>query len=74
MTKKGDDESPAESFASPPCSMHEVDPAYMGLENEKNRSGSPGEQEVARLKEVLLHELPDAVIYADKDGNIRFWT
>lgn len=27
----GDDEEPAGSYASPPCYMHEVDPAYMGL-------------------------------------------
>ena len=73
MTNKSDNKIFGESFASPPCSMHEVDPAYMGLENEKSTLGSAGEQELARLKNVLLHELPDAVIYAGNDGLIRFW-
>ncbi|MCC7016821.1 MAG: 5-formyltetrahydrofolate cyclo-ligase [Rhodospirillales bacterium] len=30
MTGDGDDDRPA-TYASPPCLMHEVDPAYMGL-------------------------------------------
>lgn len=62
-----------EGFSSAPCSMHEADPVYMGLEDEIITFRPPGEQELARLKEVLLHELPDAVIYAGNDGLIRFW-
>ncbi|MCB1856299.1 MAG: PAS domain S-box protein [Halieaceae bacterium] len=73
MTRKGDDDSPAASLVSPLCSMHEADPTYMGLEKETSTFGSPGENELARLKNVLLHELPDAVIYADNGGLIRFW-
>lgn len=62
-----DSQTLAQSVASP------IDPVYMGLEDEIITFRPPGEQELARLKEVLLHELPDAVIYAGNDGLIRFW-
>jgi PAS domain S-box-containing protein len=31
------------------------------------------EEDLARLGEAVLHHIPDAVIYADRDGIIRFW-
>lgn len=31
------------------------------------------ESEFARLGKAVLHDIPDAVIYADRQGIIRFW-
>ncbi len=33
----------------------------------------PVEDEIARLGRTVIHEIPDAVIFADRDGVIRFW-
>lgn len=30
-------------------------------------------QDWTRLGQVVLHDIPDAVIYSDRDGVIRFW-
>ena len=73
--------------ASPPCFMHEVDPAYMGLSC--RAGGAPDKPGAAlraptteagaadpdwtRLGQVVIRDIPDAVVYADRDGIIRFW-
>jgi PAS domain S-box-containing protein len=73
MTKKGSDDSQAAGYSSAPCSMHEVDPAYMGLEGAVDIPGLPGENLWISLGEALLTGLPDAIIYSDSNGLIRFW-
>ena len=75
------DDPPAD-FASPPCFLHEIDPAYSGLwpagERDPNHRGAqemttPNASLETRLGAVLLHDLPDAVIYSDAEGLIRHW-
>lgn len=60
-------------LSSSPCSMHEVDPAYMGLPEPDKRGGLRDGEALARLGEALLYGIPDAVVFADCDGLIRFW-
>ncbi len=31
------------------------------------------EEETARLGQVVMHDIPDAVVYADRTGVIGFW-
>src|SRR3546814_20902856 len=33
----------------------------------------PTDQDWARLGQAVLHNIPDAVIYSDREGVIRFW-
>lgn len=33
----------------------------------------PTDQDWARLGQAVLHDIPDAVIYSDREGVIRFW-
>ncbi len=76
-----DDKDPPAHFASPPCFMHEVDPAYFGLEDTddtRNREGPHGMTTLSdimlgQLGMAMLRDLPDAVVYSDADGLIRHW-
>lgn len=74
---------PAEAeYASPACYMHEVDPAYFGFAPD-HEGGDHGQEDSAmttshedlpaRIGAALLRDLPDAVIYSDREGLIRFW-
>lgn len=72
-------------YASPACYMHEVDPRYFGLPGPEETGGpdNGGGQEErmtnldqdaqARIGAALLKDLPDAVIYADREGLVRYW-
>ena len=73
MTNKGDDYSQGAGFASPPCAAHEVDPAYMGLERAGEAAELSGDGVPTGLTEALLSGLPDAIVYSDSEGLIRFW-
>jgi len=73
MTEKRDDQTPDAGFFSPPCAMHEVDPAYMGLENPGDVAGQLADGLPAGLAQALLSGLPDAIVYSDSTGLIRFW-
>lgn len=73
MTNKSDDNSQSEGFSSPPCAMHEVDPAYMGLQASGESSGRADDDVMANLAKALLCSLPDALVYSDSKGMIRFW-
>lgn len=72
---------PEGEFASPPCFMHEVDPAYFGLPRPDEGTAAPeepamtmlNEASLAQIGKALLRELPDAVIYSDRDGLVRYW-
>lgn len=44
----------------------------MTLAGAGNAIGLAGE-DLVRLGETVLHDIPDAVIYADRQGVIRFW-
>ena len=33
----------------------------------------PGDDLAVRLGHAVIHDIPDAVVYADRDGVIRFW-
>ncbi len=65
-------------YASPPCFMHELGPAYLGFPAE-GEAQQPTEvsglddDELARLGATVIRTIPDAVIYADHRGVIRFW-
>ncbi len=66
-----------ECYASPPCFMHELDPTYLGFPAEadtqqRNDVTAPND-ELARLGLAVIRTIPDAVIYADREGVIRFW-
>lgn len=65
---------PGATFASPPCFMHEVDPAYFGFSDAEGTT-MPGisNETLTRIGSALLRDLPDAVIYADSIGLIRYW-
>ena len=72
---------PEGEFASPPCFMHEVDPAYFGLPRPDVGNAAAkepamtilSEATLSRIGDALLRQLPDAIIYADREGAIRFW-
>ena len=76
-----DDKKSLPQFASPPCFMHEVDPAYSGLsdtDETQNREGPHGmttlsDTMLTQLGLALLRDLPDAVVYSDANGVIRHW-
>tara|TARA_R110001599_G_scaffold183562_1_gene376872 strand:+ start:33361 stop:33933 length:573 start_codon:yes stop_codon:yes gene_type:complete len=73
VTKNSEDDSQAAGFASSPCAMHEVDPAYMGLEGIGAAPEVPGDDVLTSIADALLTGLPDAVVYSDSSGLIRFW-
>ncbi|MEZ5491006.1 MAG: PAS domain-containing protein [Gammaproteobacteria bacterium] len=74
MTKEiNSDIKPGPPLSSPPCSMHEVDPAYMGLTGRSGRAETLGGAELARLGAAVLSDIPDAVVFSDREGLIRFW-
>lgn len=56
-----------DDFASPACAMRDADPAYFGAPAPLTA------EELARLGDVLLREIPDAVVYSDRAGLIRYW-
>lgn len=62
-------------YASPPCFMHELDPAFLGLGKETGAQETTAldENAQARLGLSIIRNIPDAVIYADRKGVIRFW-
>lgn len=74
-------------FASPPCFMHEVDPAYLGepvagsahsqegsaAMPDSTASASTDAAFLSRLGGALLQDLPDAIVYSDAEGLIRYW-
>jgi len=76
----------AGEFASPPCFMHEIDPAYLGepaaspTESQEGTPAMPASSATAtdtgflsRLGGAMLRDLPDAVVYSDAAGIIRYW-
>ena len=73
MKKDGDKDLQPSGYSSSPCSMHSVDPAYMGLERPAEVARPSGETALANLGEALLAGLPDAIVYSDSKGLIRFW-
>lgn len=73
MANENDDDAKAAGFSSPPCSMHEVDPAYMGFGDGAGLPRLSDEEELASLGSALLTGLPDAIIYSNSKGQIRFW-
>lgn len=78
MKKKRSQNVEVQEYASSPCSMHEVDPAYMGLDGAlpdecDETSDEESYEERDNIAQALLTTLPDAVIYADREGAIRFW-
>ena len=78
---RDDEERPPQEYASPACYMHEVDPAYFGLagggDRRPEKEGRPmtdlPKDTRDRIGAALLDALPDAVIYADREGLIRHW-
>lgn len=81
-----DDDDRIREPASPPCFLHEVDPAYSGLwpaehtlQTKEKRAMTAssetamGEALTARLGDALMRDLPDAVVYSDAEGIIRYW-
>ncbi len=73
MTRKTDCDRSTNAPASSPCAMHEVDPAYMGLADNQEHPRGPRGELLGDLGNALLAGLPDAIIYADREGAIRFW-
>lgn len=73
MSRKQDDDRDTRPPASSPCAMHEVDPEYMGLAPNAVSTPDTGSRALPDLGRALLDALPDAIIYADKEGTIRFW-
>lgn len=71
MSNTDDDNRDVRPLASAPCFMHEVDPQYMGLVPDCQGALDPAA--LAELGSALLNGLPDAIVYADHAGNIRFW-
>lgn len=76
------DEWTQREYASPACYMHEVDPRYFGFatDRENDRPNHKGKtmtdlpkEALDRIGAALLRDLPDAVIYADRAGLIRYW-
>lgn len=67
------DEQDSRPPASAPCAMHEVDPEYMGLAPDKHVEGKLDPETLPDLGRALLDGLPDALVYADDTGTIRFW-
>lgn len=57
-------------FSSPPCFMHELSPDYRGYPTMPTEPLS--DTDAARLAQALLHG-PDAVVFSDRAGVIRFW-
>lgn len=72
MKKTGKDHCAVPEFFSPPCSMHEVDPVYMGLADSVHPIAALSDEEFGELGKALLEGLPDALIFADREGKIRF--
>jgi PAS domain S-box-containing protein len=58
--------------SSPPCFMHELDPAWLKEHDSVSTSEFPPE-ELARLGQALLQGGTEAIILADREGIIRFW-
>lgn len=73
MTKETSSEYQPGPVSSPPCSMHEVDPAYMGLAGRGPQAATLDSAELARLGAAVLSDIPDAVVFSDREGLIRFW-
>jgi len=77
----GNDTDDSPQFASPPCFLHEVDPAYSGIwpDDDKQKSEGPlavtnlSDAMLSQLGKAVLYGLPDAVIYSDADGIIQHW-
>lgn len=66
----------APEYASPPCAMHEVDPAYMGLDADpgaREAASALDEADLIRLAGAVIRDIPDAIVYSDRNGLIRFW-
>lgn len=73
MTNESNSDFQPGPLSSPPCSMHEVDPVYMGLAGPGRRAGTPDADELARLGQAVLFDIPDAVVFSDREGLVRFW-
>jgi PAS domain S-box-containing protein len=71
-TDKHDNSDRGKLFSSP-CAMHESDASYMGLGPEDTERMQMSAELLTELGQTLLYRLPDAVIYADSAGAIRFW-
>lgn len=74
------EEKPA-AYASPPCFMHEVDPAWSGVApdtegNRMNDQASPttlSKRELEQAGMQALLKIPDAAVLCDRKGVITFW-
>jgi PAS domain-containing protein len=74
------EEKPA-AYASPPCFMHEVDPAWSGVApdtegNRMNDQASPttlSKRELEQAGLQALLKIPDAAVLCDRKGVITFW-
>ena len=73
MSKKVDEKSDSVQVSSPPCSMHEVDPAYMGLSGTNGGSQPFSSENLAWMAEAVVNSIPDAIVFADVAGVIHFW-
>ncbi|MEZ5567976.1 MAG: PAS domain-containing protein [Halioglobus sp.] len=73
MKKKNPTDYRPGPASSPPCAMHEVDPAYMGLARQVRHSKALDNVELAQLGAAVLSDIPDAVVFSDPEGLIRFW-
>ena len=52
MSKQRDDDSGQGGYASPPCFLHELDPAYLGLAPEPDRRRHQTERTAAALDDT----------------------
>ncbi len=73
MARKQDDDDHTVQFSSPPCYMHEVDPVYMGLIATDSISQTLSKEDLANLGNAVLYGIPDALVFSDLEGVIRFW-
>ena len=76
-----DPEKKPAAYASPPCFMHEVDPAWSGVApntegTSMNDQASPTTLSTRELEQAgmqALLNLPDAVVLCDRKGIVTLW-
>lgn len=76
-----DPEKKPAAYASPPCFMHEVDPAWSGVAPDTegtsmNDQASPTTLSTRELEQAgmqALLTLPDAVVLCDRKGIVTLW-
>lgn len=65
-----DDEGPA-SYASPPCFMHEVDPAYMGLADTRQHADVQRWRKAERARLIAARLALPVALREDHDRHLR---